>query len=472
MKMVKALPASMKVSSTRKKVVVKPSNKTMKMKKSPMSMVKLSSRSVDTTKSTDPFLAVVRTIKRGQILSFQDVAEKAGRQGMGGMMRASAVVHAIGLSTEDLPWWRVVYSSPGKVVVAEAPQAENGISNNSSRKLGSHAVPLQQKPLEKLLQKGVKRAKLQKQKLESEGWDLTKALPAKVIPHPDALTVYGRDLISASRSCKTSSSVAAKLLFTNYDARLKNLANWIPSADKWSSESIRVPSFYSHAECTALLDFCAEPSNRDRTVRLDSHNFGRGIYHYLSEKSIGVGGSTKTTSSGPGSASLAACNSPGEAISRLRGTLYELLKPLAIGHFAAKKSKKPDLGAWLSGHAGSKSSDSRNLVSFWELCRKNGQSRSSSLVLYYDKGGENFPHQDLFGSVYFPLQVLIYLSRPGEDFSGGQFFTESDTKKRILHSEMRQGDLLIFDSVNVRHGMTEVTKGRRAVLAFVFHLAK
>ena len=50
-----------------------------------------------------------------------------------------------------------------------------------------------------------------------------------------------------------------------------------------------------------------------------------------------------------------------------------------------------------------------------------GQRRTTPLILRYGEGGHNTLHQDVYGEVAFPLQVVTMLDRPGEDFEGGQF---------------------------------------------------
>lgn len=126
--------------------------------------------------------------------------------------------------------------------------------------------------------------------------------------------------------------------------------------------------------------------------------------------------------------------------------------------------------------------------SFLERCHSAGQTRPTPLLLQYATGDYNCLHQDLYGEHVFPLQVVLLLSSPGHDFTGGEFIlTEQRPRMQSRASvvPLRQGDAAIFAvrhrpvrgsrgdyRVNMRHGVSTVTCGRRHTLGIVFHDAR
>jgi hypothetical protein len=117
-------------------------------------------------------------------------------------------------------------------------------------------------------------------------------------------------------------------------------------------------------------------------------------------------------------------------------------------------------------------------------CHADGQTRPTPLLLSYGKGDFNRLHQDLYGPHVFPLQVVILLSDPSA-FSGGEFvLTEQRPRmqSRVEVVPLRPGHGVAFAvnemprtgargyyRVKIRHGVSEIRRGRRLALGIIFH---
>ena len=128
------------------------------------------------------------------------------------------------------------------------------------------------------------------------------------------------------------------------------------------------------------------------------------------------------------------------------------------------------------------------LEAFLARCRAHGQTKPTPLLLHYEMGGYNCLHQDLYGEVAFPLQLVCFLSRPGVDYSGGEFLLVEQRPRAQSAAEVVtgvQGGLVFFTTrtrpvrggrghyrVNVRHGVGRVRTGTRYTLGVIFHDAK
>lgn len=118
-------------------------------------------------------------------------------------------------------------------------------------------------------------------------------------------------------------------------------------------------------------------------------------------------------------------------------------------------------------------------------CASKSQVRPTPLILRYGKGGFNTLHQDLYGEVYFPFQVVCVLTQKGIDHQGGEFvLTEQVPRAQSKASVIapNQGDVVIFTTnfrpvkgtrgfyrATMKHGVSEVTSGIRYSLGIIFH---
>jgi hypothetical protein len=127
-------------------------------------------------------------------------------------------------------------------------------------------------------------------------------------------------------------------------------------------------------------------------------------------------------------------------------------------------------------------------AAFLQQCHDAGQTRPTPLLLQYGSGDFNCLHQDLYGDLAFPLQVVILLSEPVADFSGGEFvLTEQRPRmqSRVEVVPLHQGDAVVFAvhhrpvrgvkgyyRVNQRHGVSRVRSGMRHTAGIIFHDAR
>jgi hypothetical protein len=124
------------------------------------------------------------------------------------------------------------------------------------------------------------------------------------------------------------------------------------------------------------------------------------------------------------------------------------------------------------------------LDEFLQRSHSAGQTAPAPLMLRYGPGGVNGLHQDLYGDVYFPVQLVIMLSREGPDYDGGEFVTVEEhedglAQPRVARAPQGHGILWptcwrVTGSRNskrrvVRHGVARVRRGERFSLGIIFH---
>jgi hypothetical protein len=204
----------------------------------------------------------------------------------------------------------------------------------------------------------------------------------------------------------------------------------------------------SAEECAALAQtYGADAPFRSRVI-MARHGFGRGEYKYF------------------------AYPLP-EVVAALRGALYPPLADIANRWNEA-------LGIALRYP--------RDHAAYLARCHRAGQAKPTPLLLQYGPGDYNCLHQDLYGEHVFPLQVTFLLSRPGEDFSGGEFVLTEQRPRMQSRAEvvaLIQGEAVIFPvhhrpvqgtrgtyRVNMRHGVSRLRAGHRHTLGIIFHDAK
>ncbi len=107
------------------------------------------------------------------------------------------------------------------------------------------------------------------------------------------------------------------------------------------------------------------------------------------------------------------------------------------------------------------------------------------LILRYGEGGHNTLHQDLYGEIFFPIQLVLFLNEPDADYTGGEFVPSRQSpraqSKAIVLRPRRGGHGALHDELRpvkgkrgyhragLRHGVSEVHTGQRHTLGIIFH---
>ncbi len=203
------------------------------------------------------------------------------------------------------------------------------------------------------------------------------------------------------------------------------------------------------AECDSLRTFYASPATRFRsTIDMARYNFGKGQYKYFDYPLPGL-------------------------VDQLRQAFYPPLAEIANAWAVKLRSK----AQW-----------PETLAAFIEQCHLHGQERPTPLLLRYAEGDFNCLHQDLYGDVYFPLQVICMLSEPGRDFDGGELVLVEQRPRmqsRPIVLSLAQGDIAVipvrerprqgargYHRAQMRHGVSVIQSGHRATLGVIFHDAR
>jgi uncharacterized protein len=199
------------------------------------------------------------------------------------------------------------------------------------------------------------------------------------------------------------------------------------------------------AEAEELKDLYKDDERFRATIDMARHRFGEGEYRYFREPFPGP-------------------------VAGLREALYPRLLPVARDWWASlgRDAPWPDsLGEWLA------------------MCHAAGQERPTPLLLKYGEGDWNALHRDLYGDLVFPLQVVINLSHPGADHTGGEFLLYEQrprAQSRATATLIPHGHGLVFttrdrpvksargwSAAPVRHGVSVIRSGQRYTLGLVFH---
>jgi hypothetical protein len=198
-------------------------------------------------------------------------------------------------------------------------------------------------------------------------------------------------------------------------------------------------------ECEALADLFDGGRFRS-TIDMARHRFGDGRYRYFEHPLP-------------------------DTITALRTAFYAHLAPIA--------------NAWSQRLGGAADEFPLAHEKLLQRCHAAGQERPTPLILRYGPGDWNALHQDLYGDVYFPFQILTVLTSSHE---GGEFVLmeqrpRAQSRAHVLNPP--RGAFVIFPTrerpelgkrgyykVGMRHGVSTVTAGSRTALGVIFHDAR
>ena len=222
--------------------------------------------------------------------------------------------------------------------------------------------------------------------------------------------------------------------------------DWAAAAGALDEEGYALtPALLSPAECRRLIALYDDADRFRSRIDMRRHGFGRGEYQYFAYPLPPL-------------------------VAKLRAAFYPPLAEIANSWHARLGIDE----RYPAEHA-----------AYLKRCHGVGQTRPTPLILKYGAGDENRLHQDLYGTLHFPLQLAILLSVPGADFDGGEFvLTEQKPRmqSRVAVVPFRQGQGVVFPvqhrpgkgvrgdhRLTLRHGVSRIRRGARFTLGVIFH---
>lgn len=206
-----------------------------------------------------------------------------------------------------------------------------------------------------------------------------------------------------------------------------------------------LPQLLTSEECNGLKASYSHQHLYRKTIVMERYRFGLGEYKYFNYPLPSI-------------------------LQTLRETIYSKLAPIANTWMKVLNmgTTFPDTHAELLAQ-----------------CQANQQVKATVLILKYGKGGYNTLHQDLYGDVYFPLQCVLFLTEPTEEYTGGEFVLTQQTPRaqsKAIVLQPKKGDILVFTTnfrpvkgskgyyrAAMKHGVSEIHSGERCTLGIIFH---
>ena len=207
----------------------------------------------------------------------------------------------------------------------------------------------------------------------------------------------------------------------------------------------KLSNLLSIKECEQLTKLYLNPELFRSVVNMQRYRFGKGEYKYFSYPLPSI-------------------------IQKLRAELYSPLSTIA--------------NQWMQLLAIDKVFP-ENHSDLITQCHAHQQDRPTPLILRYEEGGYNTLHQDLYGEIYFPFQVVFVLTQHGLDHEGGELVLTEQVPRAQSKAEViipNQGDAVIFTTnfrpvrgtkgyyrAKMKHGVSEVKSGVRYAMGIIFH---
>jgi len=222
--------------------------------------------------------------------------------------------------------------------------------------------------------------------------------------------------------------------------------NWDETTFSMNNKGYAVlPNFLSDANCENLIENYGNDQLYRKTVVMERYRFGLGEYRYFDYPLPNL-------------------------IQTIRETVYPYLAPIANLWMKVLNIEQTFPNA---------------LHDLKSLCEEKGQNKPTVLILKYGIGGYNTLHQDLYGDIYFPMQMVLFLNEPDADYTGGEFVLTQQTPRaqsKAIVLKPKKDDALIFTTnfkpakgikgyyrVNMKHGVSELQSGERHTLGIIFH---
>lgn len=198
-------------------------------------------------------------------------------------------------------------------------------------------------------------------------------------------------------------------------------------------------------QCETLVNLYSHESAFRSTINMERYRFGLGEYKYIDYPLPPL-------------------------VQSLRELFYPALVPIA--------------NEWME-RLGIDIRYPEKLDEFLSLCHTSGQVRATPLILHYDRGGYNTLHQDLYGDIYFPFQVVFMLTERGKDYEGGELVFVEQLPRAQSRAEVvtpGKGDAVVFTTnfrpvkgsrgyyrSRIKHGVSTVKEGTRYTMGLIFH---